>query len=29
MLSWADRLAAQGPRLKPEHLRRHDRAGEE
>jgi poly(A) polymerase len=23
VLSWADRLAAQGPRLKPEHLRRH------
>ena len=24
VLSWADRLAAQGPRLKPEHLRRHE-----
>jgi poly(A) polymerase len=24
LLSWADRLAAQGPRLKPEHLRRHE-----
>jgi poly(A) polymerase len=25
VLSWADRLAAQGPRLKPEHLERHRR----
>jgi poly(A) polymerase len=24
VLSWADRLAAQGPRLKPEHLERHE-----
>jgi poly(A) polymerase len=24
VLSWADRLAAQGPRLKPEHLQRHE-----
>jgi poly(A) polymerase len=24
VLSWADRLGAQGPRLKPEHLRRHE-----
>jgi poly(A) polymerase len=24
VLSWVDRLAAQGPRLKPEHLRRHE-----
>lgn len=24
VLSWADRLAAQGPRLKPEHLKRHE-----
>jgi poly(A) polymerase len=24
ILSWADRLAAQGPRLKPEHLERHE-----
>jgi poly(A) polymerase len=24
VLSWADRLAAQGPRLTPEHLRRHE-----
>lgn len=24
VLSWADRLAAQGPRLKPEHLARHE-----
>jgi poly(A) polymerase len=24
VLSWADRLAAQGPRLKPEHLRHHE-----
>ena len=24
VLSWADRLAAQGPRLKPEHLRPHE-----
>jgi poly(A) polymerase len=24
VLSWADRLAVQGPRLKPEHLRRHE-----
>jgi len=24
LLSWADRLAAQGPRLKPEHLERHE-----
>jgi len=24
VLSWSDRLAAQGPRLKPEHLRRHE-----
>ena len=24
VLSWADRLAAQGPRLKPEHVRRHE-----
>ena len=24
VLSWADRLAARGPRLKPEHLRRHE-----
>jgi putative nucleotidyltransferase with HDIG domain len=24
VLSWADRLAAQGPRLKPEHLDRHE-----
>ncbi|MCA1716489.1 MAG: hypothetical protein LC781_06355, partial [Actinobacteria bacterium] len=23
VLSWADRLAAQGPRLKPEHVERH------
>ncbi len=25
VLSWADRLAAQGPRLKPEHVKRHRR----
>ncbi len=25
VLSWADRLAAQGPRLKPEHLERHEK----
>ncbi|MDQ3864332.1 MAG: HD domain-containing protein [Actinomycetota bacterium] len=25
VLSWADRLAAQGPRLKPEHLQRHEK----
>ena len=25
VLSWADRLAAQGPRLKPEHVARHER----
>ena len=24
VLSWADRLAAQGPRLKPEHVERHE-----
>jgi hypothetical protein len=25
VLSWSDRLAAQGPRLKPEHVERHRR----